>query len=179
MKFLISIADKIDLLNEYVGRGVSWVTTLLVAVVFTDVVMRYTSDTSFVFIQELEWHLFGFIFLIGAGYTLLHNGHVRVDIIYQRLGPKGQAWINLLGCILFMAPGCFLVIYTSWGFTATAFGMMEGSPDPGGIPYRFVLKACIPLGFSLFALQGVSLFIRSLLIVTGHEEPEQVEGGAH
>ena len=79
----------IDSTNEAVGRMVSWVSLLLVLVVFVDVVMRYLFKTSFVFTQELEWHLFAFIFLIGAGYTLLHDGHVRVDIIYQRLTFKG------------------------------------------------------------------------------------------
>ena len=72
----------IDNINEWVGRGTAWVTLALVLVVFIGVVMRYLFNTSFVFTQELEWHLFGFIFLIGAGYTLLHDGHVRVDIIY-------------------------------------------------------------------------------------------------
>jgi len=84
----------IDTTNEAVGRMVSWISLLLVLVVFVDVVMRYLFKTSFVFTQELVWHLFAFIFLIGAGYTLLHDGHVRMDIIYQRLGVKGRAWIN-------------------------------------------------------------------------------------
>jgi len=86
MNVLKTLSRWMDTINEWVGRGVAWVTLGLVLVVFIDVVMRYLFNTSFVFTQELEWHLFGFIFLIGAGYTLLHNGHVRVDIIYQRLG---------------------------------------------------------------------------------------------
>jgi TRAP-type mannitol/chloroaromatic compound transport system permease small subunit len=93
MNVLKTLSSLIDKISEWVGRGVAWVTLGLVLVVFTDVVMRYLFNTSFVFTQELEWHLFGFIFLIGAGYTLLHDGHVRVDIIYQRLGIKGQAWV--------------------------------------------------------------------------------------
>jgi TRAP-type mannitol/chloroaromatic compound transport system permease small subunit len=104
----------IDRSNEAVGRMVSWVSLLLVLVVFVDVVMRYLFKTSFVFTQELEWHLFAFIFLIGAGYTLLHDGHVRVDIIYQRLGTRGRAWVNLIGVIFFLIPGCYLVISTSY-----------------------------------------------------------------
>lgn len=92
MNSLIKVSQWVDTLNEYIGRGTAWVTALLVAVIFIDVVMRYAFNTSFVFTQELEWHLFAFIFLIGAGYTLLHDGHVRVDIIYQRLGFKGRAW---------------------------------------------------------------------------------------
>ena len=93
--FFKKVADKIDALNERIGQLVSWVVTILVAVVFTDVVMRYALNTSFVFAQELEWHLFGFIFLMGAGYTLLYDQHVRVDVIYQRLSLKSQAWINV------------------------------------------------------------------------------------
>ncbi len=172
MDFLRALAAKIDVMNEWIGRGVAWVTTLLVAVVFVDVVMRYLFNTSFVFTQELEWWLFGFIFLIGAGYTLLHEGHVRVDIIYQRLNKKQQAWVNLIGCIFFLFPGCYLIISTSVPFVIDSWSIMEGSPDPGGIPFRFILKSCIPIGFIFFGLQGVSLFIKSLDAVTGGKEKE-------
>lgn len=173
MKILNQITKGIDTLNEWVGRGVSWVTLGLVLVVFIDVVMRYLFRTSFVFTQELEWHLFAFIFLIGAGYTLLHDGHVRVDIIYQRVGPKAKAWINLLGVLLFLIPGCVMVITTSWKFTANAFSIMEGSPDPGGIPFRFILKGCIPFGFTLLLLQGISLGLHSVMQLTGFESDEE------
>ena len=88
MEAIKTITRWIDNMNEWVGSGVAWVTLGLVLVVFVDVVMRYLFNKSYVFTQELEWHLFGFIFLMGAGYTLLHDGHVRVDIIYQRLGIK-------------------------------------------------------------------------------------------
>jgi TRAP-type mannitol/chloroaromatic compound transport system permease small subunit len=169
MNLLIQISRWVDKLNEWIGRGVAWVTALLVVVIFVDVVMRYTFNTSFVFTQELEWHLFGFIFLIGAGYTLLHDGHVRVDIIYQRLGFKGRAWINLVGVLIFLIPGCLMVISTSWKFTMTSFAMLEGSPDPGGIPFRFILKGCIPVGFVLLLLQGISLGIHSFLQIIGLE----------
>ncbi len=163
----------IDTINEWVGRGVAWVTLGLVLVVFTDVVMRYLFNTSFVFTQELEWHLFGFIFLIGAGYTLLHDGHVRVDIIYQRLGLKGRAWINLGGVILFLIPGCLMVMTTSWKFMANSFAILEGSPDPGGIPYRFIIKGCIPVGFTLLLLQGISLGLHSFMQLLGIEETKE------
>ena len=173
MNALQQLSRWIDALNQWVGRGVAWVTLGLVLVVFVDVVMRYLFNTSFVFTQELEWHLFGFIFLFGAGYTLLHDGHVRVDIIYQRVGFKSRAWINLIGVIFFLIPGCIMVITTSWKFTMNAFAIMEGSPDPGGIPFRFVLKGCIPVGFSLLLLQGISLAIHSLMQILGFESTEE------
>ena len=163
----------IDGLNEWVGRGVAWVTMALVLVIFVDVVMRYLFNKSFVFTQELEWHLFGFIFLIGAGYTLLHDGHLRVDIIYQRLGFKGQAWINLMGVIVFLIPGCLMIIITSFKFVLTSFLILEGSPDPGGIPFRSIVKGFIPAGFSLLLLQGLSLGVHSLLQILGVETPKE------
>ena len=170
IKWLSRIIDKI---NEWVGRGVAWVTLGLVLVVFVDVVMRYLFNTSFVFTQELEWHLFGFIFLIGAGYTLLHDGHVRVDIIYQRLGLKGRAWINLVGVIIFLIPGCIMVVTTSWKFMANSFAILEGSPDPGGIPFRFLLKGCIPVGFTLLLLQGISMGLHSFMQILEIEEAKE------
>jgi len=163
MNVLKTFMRWIDGLNEWVGRGVAWVTLALVLVIFVDVVMRYLFNTSYVFTQELEWHLFGFIFLIGAGFTLLHDGHVRVDIIYQRLGFKGQAWINLMGVIVFLIPGCLMIIITSFKFVLTSFLILEGSPDPGGIPFRFIVKGFIPAGFSLLLLQGISLGVHSVL----------------
>ena len=169
MEALKTVVRYIDRLNGWVGRGVAWATLGLVLVVFVDVVMRYLFNTSFVFTQELEWHIFGFIFLIGAGYTLLKDGHVRVDIIYQRLGPKGRAWVNFCGVILFLIPGCIMVIATSWNFTMNSFAILEGSPDPGGIPFRFVLKGCIPAGFTLLLLQGVSLGLHSFMEILGIE----------
>jgi TRAP-type mannitol/chloroaromatic compound transport system permease small subunit len=175
INFIKRVSGAIDRSNELVGRAVSWVSLLLVVVVFVDVVMRYAFKTSFVFTQELEWHLFAFIFLIGAGYTLLHDGHVRVDIIYQRLGYKGRAWINLIGVIFFLIPGCYLVISTSWKFVGNSFSMLEGSPDPGGIPYRFIIKGTMTVGYFLLLLQGISMGLHALLQVLGIETVDEEE----
>jgi len=175
MNVLKIFCNCVDFVNEWMGRLVGWVTLGLVLVVFTDVVMRYLFNTSYVFTQELEWHLFGFIFLIGAGYTLLHDGHVRVDIIYQRLGARGQAWINLIGVIFFLLPGCIMVIITSWKFMYSSWSIMEGSADPGGIPFRFLLKGTITAGFILLTLQGLSLGIHSLFQLLGRESFKEDE----
>lgn len=169
MAFFRAVCRWIDALNTWVGRGVAWVTFIVVVVVFVDVVMRYAFKTSFVFVQELEWHLFAFIFLMGAGNTLLKDGHVRVDIFYQQFGPKAQAWINLIGVIFFLIPGCYLIISTSLNFVINAFAVMEGSPDPGGIPYRWIIKSTIPAGFVLILLQGISLGIKSAFTILGRE----------
>ena len=176
MEALRRLSHWFDTLNLWVGRGVAWATALVVLVVFIDVVMRYVFNTSFVFTQEFEWHLFAFIFLMGAGYTLLKDGHVRVDIIYQRLSPKSKAWIDFIGVLFFLIPGCVLIIVTSSGFVASSWAVMEGSPDPGGIPYRFLLKACIPVGFVLVLLQGISLGIKSLLTILGANRDVEADG---
>lgn len=165
----------IDALNEWVGRVVAWATAVVVVVVFVDVVMRYVFNTSFVFTQELEWHLFAFIFLMGAGATLLKDGHVRVDIFYQRAGPKTRAWINLIGVVLFLIPGCYMIVATSLRFVHSSYAVLEGSPDPGGIPFRFILKACIPAGFTLVLLQGIALGIRSFFIIIGKDLSNEEE----
>jgi TRAP-type mannitol/chloroaromatic compound transport system permease small subunit len=165
MKGIKKFITVIESINEFVGRGVSWVTFGLVILVFTDVVMRYAFKTSFVFVQELEWHMFSVIFLVGAGYTLLHDEHVRVDIFYQRMSQKSKAWINLIGTGLFLFPGCYMIIATAIPFVMDSFSVMEGSPDPGGVPFRFLLKSMIPIGFVFVFLQGVSLFLKSLFTV--------------
>ena len=167
MKLLKYICAWIDALNDYVGRAVAWTTLLLVLVTFVDVVMRYFFNTSYVFTQELEWHVFAFIFLVGAGYTLKNDGHVRVEVFYGKLSRKGRAWTNLIGVLFFLIPSCLMFIKTSIPFVVKSFEIMEGSPDPGGIPYRFLLKSCIPVGYTLLLLQGISLGLNSLLLLTG------------
>ena len=167
--FLRRFCQRIDALNDWVGKVVAWATALVVIVVFVDVVMRYAFNTSFVFTQEMEWHLFGFIFLMGAGATLLRDGHVRVDIFYQRFSQRHRAWINLIGVVFFLIPGCIMIILTSLKFVSASFAIMEGSPDPGGIPYRFILKSCIPAGFFLVLLQGFAMGIRSIYHIRGRD----------
>ena len=168
-RYLRAICRAIDGINLWLGQGVAWLTVLVVLVVFANVVMRYLLNSSFVFMQELEWHLFAMIFLLGGGYTLCKDGHVRVDIFYQRFSPRGRAWLNLIGVLFFLLPGCYLVITTALPFVNSSLQMLEGSPDPGGLPYRFILKSMIPLAFLLIALQGVAMGIRSVLTIAGGE----------
>lgn len=159
------IIKTIDTISITVGKVAAWFSLLLVLVVFSDVVMRYLLNTSFVFMQELEWHLFAASFLFGASYTLFRDGHVRVDILYQKMSEKEKAWTNLLGTIFFLLPGCILVVITSFPWIRASIEVWEGSPDPGGIPMRFILKACLPLGFIFLLLQGVAMALRNLMVI--------------
>ncbi|MFP4097117.1 MAG: TRAP transporter small permease subunit [Cyclobacteriaceae bacterium] len=165
-KTLESVSNFIDGMNEIIGKGVSWLTTALVLLICYDVAARYLFNTSSSGIVELEWHIFSFIFLLGAAYTLKHDKHVRVDVFYQNFSPKAQAWVNLVGTILFLVPFCYITIITSLKFTGNAYAINEGSPDPGGLPARFIVKGAIPLGFLLLLLQAFSLAFRSILTIT-------------
>jgi TRAP-type mannitol/chloroaromatic compound transport system permease small subunit len=158
--FLRGLSRVVDAVNDRVGRSVRLLTLLLVLVTTADVVMRYLFRTSFVFVQEAEWHIFAVLFLLAAGYAHLKKDHVRVDIIYARQSDRTKAVTNLIGGLLFLFPTCFLMINSSIPFVVASIGVLEGSPDPGGLPGRFVLKAVIPVGFLLLALQGVSELIK-------------------
>lgn len=162
LQALDKLARFIDALNEKVGYYTSWLTAVLVLVVCYDVFTRYLLKKSSIAVQELEWHLFAFIFLMGAAYTLKHDRHVRVDVLYTRFSPKIQAWINFIGSLVFLLPFSVLAIVSSRKFVVSSFLLQETSPDPGGLPGRFVLKLCIPLAFFLVLLQGIALIIRSL-----------------
>ena len=168
-KTLQQLSHTIDYLNETVGRGVSWLTTVLVLVIGYDVAARYLFNTSSAGIVELEWHLFSFIFLLGAAYALKHDRHVRVDVFYQNFTARQQAWVNLVGTLLFLLPFCCITLIESWQFTVNAWRIQEGSPDPGGLPARYIVKAAIPIGFLLLLLQALSLLFTSLLTLTDHD----------
>ena len=117
---------------------------------------------------ELQWYLFSLLFLLGASYTLRHDDHVRVDILYSRLGAKGKAWINVLGTLLLLVPFCLLMIWVSWPAVINSWAVWETSPDPGGLP-RYQIKTVIPISFVLILTQGVSMLLRNLAVLMGHE----------
>ncbi len=177
MKYIKLIIRLIDGLNTKVGHAISWLSTFLVLVVCYDVFTRYFLRKSSVGVQELEWHIFAVLFLLGAAYTLKLDNHVRVDVIYTQLSTRGKAWINLLGGLIFLIPFSILVLWACQGFISMSWAIQETSPDPGGLPYRYILKAMIPAGFSLILLQGIALILRSFCTVIGHpvEEPEPAE----
>ena len=113
------------------------------------------------------------IFLIGAAYTLKHDGHVRVDIIYTKMSPRTQAWVNLIGTFLLLIPFCLIVIIATKMFVLNSWAVQETSPDPGGLPARYIIKAIIPVGFFLLLLQGISQAFKSLLLILGQDVQEE------
>lgn len=163
LKFLARTACAIEAFSEWTGRAVAWLVLAMTLIIAYDVSMRYLFQSGSVALQELEWHLFALVFMLGSAYTLKHDAHVRVDVVYRSrwMSPRTRALVDLLGTALFLVPFCVMVITGSIPFVENAYRMGEGSPDPGGLPHRYLLKAAIPVGFGLLLLQGVALMIRS------------------
>lgn len=151
--------------TQALGRLCGWLTLLMVLVTVYDVVLRFGFSAGSVAVQELEWHLFGAVILLGAAYTLRKDEHVRVDLLYGRLGTRGKAAIDLLGTLLFLLPFCAAVFYVSLPFVERAYELGEHSENPGGLPYRYAVKALIPAGFLLLTLEGVRQIFRNIGIL--------------
>lgn len=150
MPLLLSMQKVINALGRFidmVGYFAAGLLLLMMLNIFTDVVMRYFFKNVNIGMQELEWHLYGAMFMFGIGYTLKEDAHVRVDVIYDRLSVKKKAWINIIGAVLFTIPFSVIMVYYGFGFTYEAFEMGEGSADPGGLPYRWIIRSVIPVSF--------------------------------
>jgi len=166
MQALLALARGIDALNETIGRAVKWLVLLATLVSATNAGLRYGFDLSSNAWLELQWYLFALIFLLGAGYTLKHNGHVRIDVLYGRLTPRAQAWIDLLGGLLFLLPVAGLMAWLGWAVFAESWAIQEHSPDSGGL-LRWPIKLALPVGFGLLFLQGVSESIKRAAMLAG------------
>ncbi|MBX2844262.1 MAG: TRAP transporter small permease subunit [Flammeovirgaceae bacterium] len=175
MKFLQSWIHIINQINENLGKTVAWLSSILVIVICLDVALKNIFSISSVAVFELQWHLFALIFLLGAAYTLKHDKHVRVDVFYQKLSPKGQAWINIIGTLLFLIPFCIIIIKSSIPYVATSYKLGEGSNDAGGLPARYFIKSSIFIGFFFLLIQGISLIFSSILTVMGKPLPSKAD----
>lgn len=166
------LAGWIEKMNDRIGRVMGWIMFALVLLVTGDVISRYIFNTGAVIIQELEWWMFSIVFLSCAGYTFLYDEHVRVDIFYGRVSKKWQNIIDITCAFIFLFPMCLLLMWTSYWFIKASWEVGEYSPDPGGLPAYYVLKAFIPLGFFLLALQGIANVYRKIRAYKGEAEPE-------
>lgn len=140
---------------------------LMIANVFYDVVMRYFFNDVSIGMQELEWHLFAAMFMFGIGFTLKEDGHVRVDILYEKMNPHTQAYIDIFAALLFALPITLIVMYYGYSYAFDAYDMMEGSPDPGGLPYRWIIRSVIPLSNAFLVLCIFYTIIGNILKLKG------------
>lgn len=169
MKLLKNYIDYINKLSEKTGKIVAWLSTILVLLVCYDVAQRYIFKTTTVAFLDAEKYLFAIMFLMGASYTLKHNAHVRVDVFYAKAVPKSRAWIDFLGGVLFLVPFCLMMIYVGVKYTLVSWGYNEGSPEPGGLPARYIIKSFIPISFSFLFLQATAFVFTALLAILGEK----------
>ena len=166
MKALLALARAIDALNERIGHALRWLVLLATLISAANALVRYGLGESSNAWLEIQWYLFGAIFLLGAGYTLKHNGHVRIDLIYGRLPERGRALVDLLGGRLFLLPFTLLMIRYAWPMFMASWQGNEMSPDAGGL-LRWPVKLMIPAGFGLLALQGVAEISKRIAVLMG------------
>ncbi len=168
MRILAALAAGIDWINERVGQIVSWFTVFVVLNVFTVVVMRYAFGTGHVWMQELYVWVHAGVFMLGAGYTLLHDGHVRIDLIYREASEKYKATINFLGALFLGLPFMWVLFYKALPMVVRSFERAERSSEAGGLPALYLLKGAILVFAVLMGLQLISMMLKSLLVLTGY-----------
>ena len=168
---LARITAAIDAFNDRIGRGVAWLALAMVLVQFLVVLLRYVFGVGALYLQELIIYLHGTMFMLGAGYTLLYNEHVRVDVFYREAAARRQAVVDLAGVVLFLLPVCTLITIYSWPYITKAWAVREGSIEASGIQGVYLLKTVILIFTALMALQGIALALRSILRLAGTTPP--------
>jgi TRAP-type mannitol/chloroaromatic compound transport system permease small subunit len=167
----------IDTINEKIGLSIRWLILIMVVVSSGNATVRYIFNYSSNAWLEVQWYLFAAVFLLCAGYTLLRNEHIRIDVVCGKLSRPTQIWIDILGTIFFLFPMVILIMILSWPMFMKSFLQVEMSGDAGGL-LRWPVKLLIPVGFFLLLLQGVSELIKKIAILTG-DIPDPGEHGHH
>lgn len=166
MKALLALAYAIDWLNIKVGKAVTWLILLAVIVSAGNAIVRKLFSVSSNAWLELQWYLFGAVFLLAGGYTLYKNEHVRVDVLSQRFSKKTRIWVEIMGVLLFILPTCVVMLWLSWPIFLDSFISQEQSSNAGGL-IRWPAKLLIPVGFGLFILAALSHLIKCLAWLRG------------
>lgn len=166
MKALLAISRLIDSVNEYVGRSMYWLVLVMVLVSAANATSRYALGLASNAWLELQWYLFAAVFLLCSGYTLLHNEHIRIDIVTGRLSPRKRAWIDIFGTLFFLLPMATYIMWLSWPIFMNAWTSNEISASAGGL-IRWPVRAMVPAGFFLLSLQGASELIKRVAFLRG------------
>ncbi|HRH72771.1 TRAP transporter small permease subunit [Zoogloea sp.] len=166
MQALLKLSRAIDALSEGVGKATIWLVLVVTLISAANAFVRYTFNYSSNGLLEIQWYLFSAIFLLCAGYTLMRNEHVRIDVISGRFSPRTHAWIDIIGTLFFLAPMAVAVLYLSWPIFINAYLNNEYSSNAGGL-IVWPVRALVPIGFSLLILQGVSELIKRFAFLKG------------
>jgi|SRR5690606_33338296 len=158
-----SLANLLDQVNLFVGNVARWLAIVMVLLQFGIVLLRYVFGYNYIFMNEGVLYLHSALFMLGAGYTLLMNGHVRVDIFYSDLRARGQAIVDIFGHLFLLAPALLILLYYSWPFVRRSWAIYEGAISVGGIPASFLLKSLIPAFCVLLLIQGFAALLRDII----------------
>lgn len=164
------LANWLDQINRTVGSAVRWFALLMVLLQFAIVILRYVFGISFVFLSEGVLYMHAALFMLGAGYTLLTSGHVRVDIFYARLSARAKSCIDATCTVIFLLPAMTMLLIYSWPSVRNAWSVLEGPISVGGIPASFLLKSLIPAFCILLLIQGLAALARDLLLLSAKPE---------
>ena len=172
MRKFIAAADAI---NRRVGRAAAWLALAMTAVVFAMIVLSTFFRLGWVWMRETVTYMHGALFMAAAGYTLLRDEHVRIDVFYAKLSPRGKAWVNILGFTLLLTPVCVLILWTSFPYVYESWRVLESSDEASGIPALFLLKTFLLVFPLLMILQGLALAMRGVLILQGEDSESESE----
>ena len=169
--------QRIESALDRIGRFVSWIWLALIGVIVLSVILRYAFGIGRIELEELQWHLYAIGFLTGIVACAAQDRHVRVDVLYGRLSRRGRAWIDAVGTVVFLIPFCVFCLWVSWPSVRNSWQVLEGSPDPGGLP-RYPIKSVILLAFVLLILQGCAELYRRVKLLRGDDAGETAADGA-
>ncbi|MEA1050857.1 TRAP transporter small permease subunit [Lamprobacter modestohalophilus] len=164
---LLRVAEHLEWINHSIGVLVAWLALAMVLMTFVVVVLRYVFDSGSIALQESVTYMYAILFMLGAAYTLQQDGHVRVDILYQRFSRRGRAWVNLLGTLLLLVPVSVFLLLSSWGYVADSWAVQEGSREAGGLPGVWLLKTLLLVMPALMLVQGLIWVLRNGLFLAG------------
>jgi TRAP-type mannitol/chloroaromatic compound transport system permease small subunit len=168
---LLKLEALFDRFSDVMGWIAGALNLAMLLNVFYDAIMRYFFSSGSIALQEMEWHLFAMVFLFGIAYGLKEDGHVRVDVLYDRFSPRTKAIVNIAGTLLFLLPLSVLIVEGSIWYVQEAYTSGEVSGDPGGLPYRWLIKLVIPASFVFLIVSAVGFVIRNVNILRGVTPP--------
>ena len=168
---LLRLENLFDRFSNLMGWIAGTLNLVMLINVFYDAITRYFFSTGSIALQEMEWHLFAIVFLFGIAYGLKEDSHVRVDVLYDRFSPRWKAVVNIAGAVLFLLPLSVLIIEGSVWYVQEAYNSGEVSGDPGGLPYRWLIKLVIPASFVFLVVSATGFIIRNIRIFLGAEKP--------
>jgi TRAP-type mannitol/chloroaromatic compound transport system permease small subunit len=166
---ILNISNRLDAFIERIGQISSWFIFILVLQVSADVLFRYFFHISSIAEQELQWHILAIIAMIGSAYTFQQGEHVRVDLFYAHYSEKVKQWMDIIIPFFIIIPYSLFIIYLSSEYVMQSYTTGEVSPDPGGLPYRYLVKSLIPIGFTLILIQGLAVLLKAVSKIKGEK----------